>query len=77
MDLTPHPAIYFESANVEVMDFDRVHTCRDIGKLRDWVKQRKDTQKVSESKLSEGGGAINGPYRGYISEEAMHLPWAW
>ena len=77
MDLTPHPAIYFKSANVEVMDFDRVHTCRDISKLRDWVRERKSSEKVSKENLEKGGGAADGPYRGYVSEEAMKLPWTW
>jgi hypothetical protein len=40
MDLTPVTSIRFESVDTSVGNFDQVHTCRDLGNLREWMVDR-------------------------------------
>lgn len=39
MDLTPVRTLYFPEMNTEVGDFDQVHTCRDFGRLREYMDE--------------------------------------
>lgn len=39
MDLTPVRTLYFPEMNTEVGDFDQVHTCRDFGRLRQYMNE--------------------------------------
>ncbi|KAJ5997959.1 hypothetical protein N7522_009619 [Penicillium canescens] len=47
MDLTPVPAMYFDSVNSEVGNFDVLHTCRDISRLRGWMAEKMATAERS------------------------------
>lgn len=39
-DLTPIPSRYYKSLGQNYIDSDRPHTCRDFGKIREWVSER-------------------------------------
>jgi hypothetical protein len=39
-DLTPLPVYFSLSGNRMVLDFDRVHLCRDTRKLREWMDRK-------------------------------------
>ncbi|KAK3935486.1 hypothetical protein QBC46DRAFT_397382 [Diplogelasinospora grovesii] len=39
-DLTPIPSRYYKSLDENYIDSDRPHTCRDFGRIRDWVSAR-------------------------------------
>jgi hypothetical protein len=77
MDLTPVRTVYFEDMNTEVGDFDQVHRCRDISKLREFMDDRRmrnagggdndhDLDEVKERKRL-----------GYPDTEENLRPWAW
>jgi hypothetical protein len=39
-DMTPLPKLFDEETGREYTGFDRVHTCRDLGRLRQWATDR-------------------------------------
>ena len=69
MDLTPVTSIRFESVDTSVGNFDQVHTCRDLGNLREWMVER------SSLNVRESGS--NASRHGYIINEEALLPWDW
>lgn len=54
MDLTPVRTVYFQDMNAEVGDFDQVHMCRDIGKLRRWMDKKHMAPTESPQKITDG-----------------------
>jgi hypothetical protein len=72
MDLTPAPSMYFESVNTYVGNFNQVHTCRDISKLREWMVERA-SKSASVPEDSNGSS----PTHGYIDNNDALLPWDW
>ncbi|EAA30500.3 hypothetical protein GE21DRAFT_10623 [Neurospora crassa] len=39
-DLTPIPSRYYKALGQNYIDSDRPHTCRDFGRIREWVSER-------------------------------------
>jgi hypothetical protein len=54
MDLIPVRTAYFEEMNTEVGDFDQVHMCRDIHKLRHWMDVKHSASTESPQKIADG-----------------------
>lgn len=54
MDLTPVRTLYFPEMNTEVGDFDQVHTCRDFGKLKEYMNDHFMVE-THEQRLSPDG----------------------
>jgi hypothetical protein len=54
MDLTPVRTVYFPDMNTEVGDFDQVHTCRDISKLRHWMNEKHRASTKALQKVTDG-----------------------
>ena len=72
MDLTPAPSMYFESVDTYVGNFNQVHTCRDISKLREWMVER--SMKVP---LISEDSDDKASTHGYIDNDDALLPWDW
>jgi hypothetical protein len=73
MDLTPVGSVYFESVDTTVGDFDQVHMCRDMSKLRMWMADKAST---IPKNLSTTGNAIDGfRHHGYVNNADALLPW--
>jgi len=75
MDLTPARSVYFESMNTEVGEFDQVHKCRDVSKLREFMAERSAKNKAASEKDRGGGGKAH--RLGYPDTEETLLPWGY
>jgi hypothetical protein len=77
MDITPTPSMYVPVVNTAVGNFDQVHTCRDLGKLREWVAQR--YANVNATATNQIGVEMSEeqeiPAHGYVLNDDARLPW--
>ena len=59
--------LYYGSVNSEVGNFDEVHTCRDISRLRDWLAEKASNERIPY--FTEGS------HIGYIHNEDFLQAW--
>ena len=78
MDITPVTSRYYENVNTVLADFDQVHTCRDIRKLRDWKNERWSRHPAQQLRTPEEAGisASDVPAFGYVLNEDANKTWA-
>jgi hypothetical protein len=77
MDITPTSSMYVPVVNTAVGNFDQVHTCRDIGKLREWVAQRHARANETDARRVQMNASEDQdiPSHGYVVNEDAKLPW--
>jgi len=77
MDLTPTTSLYFQQANTEVGNFDQVHTCRDIKKLRKWMANRNLMPLEDDGMSVLGDTSVRKHQQGYLVNDESMLPWGY
>lgn len=78
MDITPIPSMYVPVVNTAVGNFDQVHTCRDLGKLREWVVKQYESKGLNQPSENHGSNVTDPgiPTHGYVLNDDARLPWA-
>ena len=72
MDITPIQFQIFKSVNTEVGDYNQAHTCRNIGRLREWVAARHSENIAISTEVPQ---EKNIPTQGYVLNDDANLPW--